>query len=111
VPRAKLACVRVGDDVDVMVAQLGRPALRLLSGPAACMAASWRICMARVVIPPHVIAKVLAPQAVPHVMTHSPVRVGGSSCEVDTCRARQRLVGGDPPCGELVGDAANWSEA
>jgi hypothetical protein len=35
VPRAKLACGRVGDDGDGMAAQPGRPALRLLSGPAA----------------------------------------------------------------------------
>jgi hypothetical protein len=25
--------------------------------------------------------------------------------------ARRKLVRGDPSCGELVGDAANWSEA
>jgi hypothetical protein len=37
VPRVKLGCGRVGDDVDGMVVQQGRPALRLLSGPAACM--------------------------------------------------------------------------
>jgi hypothetical protein len=37
VPRAKLACGRVGDDVDGMALQPGRPALRLLSRPAACM--------------------------------------------------------------------------
>jgi hypothetical protein len=37
VPQAKLACGRVGDDGDGMVVQQGRPALRLLSGPAACM--------------------------------------------------------------------------
>jgi hypothetical protein len=35
VPRANLACGRVGDDGDGMDAQLSRPALRLLSGPAA----------------------------------------------------------------------------
>jgi hypothetical protein len=40
VPRAGLACGRVGDDSDGMVAQSGRPALRLLSGPAACMGVS-----------------------------------------------------------------------
>jgi hypothetical protein len=34
VPRAKLACGRVGDDGDGMDVQLSRPALRLLSGPA-----------------------------------------------------------------------------
>jgi hypothetical protein len=36
VPRAKLACGRVGDDGDGMTTQSGRPALRLLSVPAAC---------------------------------------------------------------------------
>jgi hypothetical protein len=35
VPRAELACSRVGGDGDGMVVQLTRPALRLLSGPAA----------------------------------------------------------------------------
>jgi hypothetical protein len=107
VPRAKLACGRVGDDVDGMVAQLGRPVLRLLSGLAACMAANWCVCMAWGVVPPLVVAKVLAPR----VMAHTPVGVGGSSCEAETCRVRRRLVGGDPPCGKLVGDAADWSEA
>jgi hypothetical protein len=42
----QLACGREGDDGDVMAAQLVRPALRLLAGRAACMAAScctsWR---------------------------------------------------------------------
>jgi hypothetical protein len=37
VPQAKLACDKVGDDGDGMAVQPGRPALRLLSGPAACM--------------------------------------------------------------------------
>jgi hypothetical protein len=37
VPQVKLACGRIGDDVDGMAVQPGRPALRLLSGPAACM--------------------------------------------------------------------------
>jgi hypothetical protein len=36
VPRAKLACDKVGDDGDEMATQPGRPGLRLLSGPAAC---------------------------------------------------------------------------
>jgi hypothetical protein len=36
VPRAEFACCRVGDDGDLTAAQLGRAALRLLSGPAAC---------------------------------------------------------------------------
>jgi hypothetical protein len=48
-----IACGRVGDDGDVMVARLVRPALRLLPGRATCMAASccfrvtWRFA------PPH----------------------------------------------------------
>jgi hypothetical protein len=40
VPRAELACGRVGDDVDGMAVQLDRPALMLLSRTAACMTAS-----------------------------------------------------------------------
>jgi hypothetical protein len=40
VPRAKLVCGRVGDDIDGMVARLDKPSLRLLSGPTACMTAS-----------------------------------------------------------------------
>jgi hypothetical protein len=51
VPRVELACGRVGDDVDGMVVQPDRPALRLLSGPAACMTTSWCICMARGIVP------------------------------------------------------------
>jgi hypothetical protein len=46
VPRAELACGKVGDDVDGMVAQPGRPALRfchgqLLAWPPAG-ASAWR---------------------------------------------------------------------
>jgi hypothetical protein len=40
VPRAELAYGRVGVDVDGMVVQPVRIALRLLSGLAACMTAS-----------------------------------------------------------------------
>jgi hypothetical protein len=116
VPRSKLACGRVGDDVDGMAARPDRPALRLLLGPAACMTASWSICMARGVILPRVSLKVLAPQA--RAVCHGPrtSRSRGRSCEAETCRARQRLIvrGGDlcedPSSGELVGDATNWSE-
>jgi hypothetical protein len=98
VPRAKLACGRVGDDGDVMAAQPVRPALRPLSGRAACMAASYCICMHR--------------EPFPHALrwwrsrcASGPMCQPGSdfSCEVETCRARRRLVVGVP----LVG---NWSE-
>jgi hypothetical protein len=34
---------------------------------------------------------------------------GDMPCEAETCHARQRLVGGDPSSGELVGDAPDWS--
>jgi hypothetical protein len=110
--RAELACGRVGDDVDGMAVQPDRPALRLLSGPAACMTASWHICMARGIVPPRVSVVVLAPR----VMAHVPVGAGESSCEAETALARRRLVmrggdlSGDPSCRELVGDATNWSE-
>jgi hypothetical protein len=116
VPRAELACGRVGDDVDGMAAQPDRPALRLLSGPAACMTASWCICMARGIVPPHILVVALAPWACD--ACHGP-RTNRSRVEVmrgETCRARWRLVvrsgtgHGDPSCGELFGDAANWSE-
>jgi hypothetical protein len=61
VPQAKLACGRVGDDGDGMAMQPNRPALRLLSGPAACMGASWCIYMAWGTVPPRVSVVVLAP--------------------------------------------------
>jgi hypothetical protein len=43
--------------------QLGRPALRLLSGSAACMATGWCILMAWGIIPPCASVVVLAPGA------------------------------------------------
>jgi hypothetical protein len=129
VPRAELACGRVGD-VDGMAAQPDRPALRLLSGPASCMTASWCICMARGIVPPRVSVVVPAPRA--RAACHGPhtswsrgkvVQGGVLSCEAESCRARQRLLvrggglsckaetsRGDPSCGELVGDATNWTE-
>jgi hypothetical protein len=113
VPRAELACGKVGDDIDGMAVQLDEPALRPLSGPTACMTASWCICMTRGIIPPRVLVVVLAPR----VMAHSPVGVGKSSCEEEPSHARRRLVvrgadlsceaetcRGDPSCRELVGD-------
>jgi hypothetical protein len=82
VPRAKLACGRVGDDVDGMVVQPGRPTLRLLSGPAACMATSWGICMARGIIPPLVTVEAPVPQA--RAVCHGP-RTSQSRGELARC--------------------------
>jgi hypothetical protein len=168
---AKLACGRVGDNIDGMAVQPGRPALRILSGSAACMTASWCICMVGGIVPPRVTVEALMPQA--HAACHGSctsqsrhssreeetcharrrliVQGEDSSCKAETCRVRRRLVvrGGDlshevetrratrrlvmqgrdlscraetcrvrwrlvrggPSCGELVRDAANWSEA
>jgi mono/diheme cytochrome c family protein len=103
VPRAKLACRRVGDDVNGMVAQSDIPVLRLLSGPAACMATSWFICMARGVIPPRVIAKVLAPQAC--AVCHGPHQL-----ELGEARARQILVVRGEDLSEGILLVGNWSE-
>jgi hypothetical protein len=61
VPRAELACGRAGDDGDGMAAQPVRPALSLLSGSVACLAASCCICMARGIIPSCVSVVVLVP--------------------------------------------------
>jgi hypothetical protein len=111
VPRAKLACGRVGDDVDGMAVQPVRPALRLLSGPATCMG--------RQLVPLHG-AENRSP-----TRRDGDARASASRCvswptpqsDLGGARARRRLAvrdidlsGGDPSCGELVGDAANWSE-
>jgi hypothetical protein len=69
VPRAEFACGRVGDDGDVTAAQLVRPALRLLSGRAACIAASCCICMTWRFAPPYASVVVL----VSCVWAHAPV--------------------------------------
>jgi hypothetical protein len=108
VPRAELACGRVGDDGNGMVAQLVRPALRLLSRSAACMAASSCICMEWRIVPPCVSVVVLASWAC--AVCHGPCtsrswgeveRGGDFSCEAETCRARQRLVVGIPLIGNF----------
>jgi hypothetical protein len=106
-PRPSLACGRVGDDGDVMVARLVRPASRLLPGQVACMAASccfrvtWRFAPSR------------ASVAMPESCVWAP-RTSRSR----TCRVRRRLVvrGRDLSCeaktgsssGKLVGDATTW---
>jgi hypothetical protein len=103
VPRSELACGRVGDDGDVMAAQRVRPVLRLLSGRAACMAASCCACMTWRFVPSHASVAVL----VPCVWAHAPVgtellvRGGDFSCEAETSRRGSSS-------GKLVGDVANW---
>jgi hypothetical protein len=127
VPRAKLACDRVGDDGDGMVVQLGRPVLKLLSGSAACMGhqlvyfhgggnqsptrRGGGVCAlgsCRVSWP--------TPQSESGGSRGAEtccagrrltMRGGDFSCEAETCHARRRLVGVDPSCRELIGDAAN----
>jgi hypothetical protein len=117
VPRAELTCGRVGDDVDGMVVQLDRPALRLLSRPAACMTVTVGVFAWCGESFPHAFRWWCShPRLAPRVMAHTLVGAGESSCEAETCRAtgdlsceaetcraRRRLVGGIP----LVG---NWSE-
>jgi hypothetical protein len=102
VPRAELACGRVGDDGDVMAVQLVRPTLSLMMGRAARMAVNccsrltWRF--------PLLYASVA--MFAPCVRAHALVGVGlvmrggDFSCEVETSRARRRLVvrGGDFLC-------------
>jgi hypothetical protein len=103
--RAEFACGRAGDDGDVMVAQLVRLALRLVSGPAACMAFSCCTCMTWRFVPPHASVAMLVPcvWARTPVMTGLVVRGEDLSCEAETCR-------GGSSSGKLVEDAANWAK-
>jgi hypothetical protein len=88
VPRAELACGRAGDDGDVMAAQLVRPALRLLAGRAAYMAASCCTCMTWRFAPLHASVAKLAPCVGAHIpiVTGLIVRGGDLLCEAETCR-------------------------
>jgi hypothetical protein len=101
VPRAKFACGRVGDDGDVIAAQLVRPALRLLSGRAAYMAANCCICMTWRFVPPYVSVVVLMSYVWAHALVGTGLVVRGEVllCEAETCRARRRLVMGVPLVG------------
>jgi hypothetical protein len=112
VPRAKLACGRVGDDVDGMAVQPGRPALRLLSRSVACIGRQLVHLHGAGNRPPRVVLEAFVPPA--RAACHGP-RLSRSrgelmqgrdfSCETETCRARRRLVRGGSPRRELVGDA------
>jgi hypothetical protein len=99
VPRAELACGRVGDDGDVIAAQPVRPALRLMAGRAACMTASYcsRVTWRFILL--YASVAMLAPCVRAHALVRARllVRGGDLSCEAETCRARRRLVvrGGD----------------
>jgi hypothetical protein len=90
VPRAKLACNRVGDDGDVMVMQLSRPALRLLSGPAARAG--------RQLVRLHGVGNWSPTRrgGCVHVSgshrVSRPTPQSGSGVEAGACRARRRLI-------------------
>jgi hypothetical protein len=83
-----------------MAVQPVRPALRLLLGQAACMAAS---CCSRVkwrFVPPHASVAMPAPCVWAHTLVGAGIVVRGGylSCEAETSSSS----------GNLVGDAANW---
>jgi hypothetical protein len=116
VPRAELACGRVGNDGEEMVAQLVMPVLRsrwgqLLAWPPAGVFA-WRGESSPTCVGSG--ARALGLRRVSWTTHKSEpgggrarqrlfVRGGDFSCEAETCL-------GDPSCRELVGGAANWSE-
>jgi hypothetical protein len=114
VPRAELACCRVGDDGDLTAAQPSRAALRLLSGPAARAGRQLVHLHGMGNRSPRVIVGVFTP------WDHATwfglrlgrrrrllIRMSSLSCEAETCRVRRRLIGGGPFSWELVGDAPN----
>jgi hypothetical protein len=106
-----------------MAVQPGRPALRLLSGPAACMGhqlvrlhgagnqstthrgGGVRRLWSRRVSWPTPRSESGEARAGRRLV----VRGEDLSCEVETGGARRKLVGGGPSSRELVGDAPNWS--
>jgi hypothetical protein len=107
VPRAKLACGRVGGDgcaarQTCIKALLGASCLH--RPPAGVLA--WR----GESVPHTSWWRRSCPRLTPRVVAHAPFGIGGElawdvvfSCEVESCRARRRLIEGVP----LVG---NWSE-
>jgi hypothetical protein len=104
VPWAELACSRVGDDGDGMAVQLSRPTLRPLSGPAArtgrqpvCLHGAGNRSPTR-----H--GEDVRVSGSHCVVAHTSVGVENCSCEAETSRARQRLLGGGPSSRELVGN-------
>jgi hypothetical protein len=93
-----------------MAVQLSRPALRLLSGPAARVGRRL-VCLQGVGnwFPHASWWRRPRPEVTPCVAAHASVGVGGSPRETETCRARRRLVVGGPSSRKLVGGAPNWS--
>jgi hypothetical protein len=99
VPRAKLACGRVGDDVDGMAVQPDRPALRLLSGPV--------VGMGRPLVPLH------------GARNRSPTRHGGGarspgphrvSWPTPQSESRRRILVQGRDLSERILLVGNWSE-
>jgi hypothetical protein len=121
VPRAELACGRVGDDCDLTAEQPSRAASRLLPGPATG-AGHQLVCLHGTGnhSPTRCGKGVHAPRS-RHVVQFAPwsetkttrvnqqlvVRGGDSSCEAETRCARRRLVGGGSSSGKLVREAPN----
>jgi hypothetical protein len=73
----------------MMAARIVRPALRLLQGQVACMAASCCFCVTWRFAPPHTSVASLESCAWAHAL----VGARDLSCEAETCRARVPLVG------------------
>jgi hypothetical protein len=110
VPRAKLACGRVGDDGDGVAAHPSIPALRLLSRPAARVGRQLVQLHGAGNQSPARRGGGVHRSGSRCVMAHVPVGVGGSSCEAETCRARRRLVVRGRDLSKGVPLVGNWSE-
>jgi hypothetical protein len=106
VPRAKLACRRVGGDGDEMAAQLSRPASKLMSGPAARVGRQL-VCL-------HCVGNRFPTRRgedvrVSGVAPHASVGVRGSSRETETSRVRRKVVVRGRDFSEGVPLVGNWS--
>jgi hypothetical protein len=93
VPRAELVCRRVGDDGDGIAVQLSRPALRLMSVLAARTGRQLVFFHGEGNQSPTRRNDDIHVSGLRH-MAHASVGVGNCSCEVETCHARRRSLGG-----------------